>query len=777
MKIFIVLPHYIKSKYTREDIYFLSVLINKIMKTSGISKENITLYPFYRDTKNVKITKTQLKKFRDSFIAKISLEKPDLIISFGSSVSSVILNSNNFNKLFHTIMYLPEFDSFLLPCLTFNLYKDNNTFLDLMLSAIRNFNPNQKEKDFVAKALFSTEEILDIIEKAKKYPYLGIDVETTGLNIFAKDFKLLSFALAFNNIGYAFPVDLTLQGKNVLLDRDIVVKALIELLKMKKIFVGHNIKFDIKAIYKTLGVKIQYPFVDTMLLSYVRNENSNYNLESLLAAFGFKSHKNIDWSNKIYKTGSFSSMEQIENFLIYNAKDAIATVKLSDLLVQKFDEKSKKVNQLISKVTNAFVDMELHGFKINRKRLKELEKETEQKIKELQNKMITYPEVQKALASLGAIEFNPRSTQQIAKIFIMGKYPIIEKTSKGNISTNSYVLNVLANRYEIPFAKDLLEYRTLTKIYTSYIQPYLYENIVVDDYVHPVFHVTATKSGRASCSNPNIQQIPRGSDFKSIFVPDGEDYFLVNGDYSQMELRVEAMLSEDKHLGRAYKEGLDVHKYTASLVFGKPIEEITHEERQMAKTVNFAILYGASAFGIAKTLGKSESEIEQFMKKWYSIYNEVSSFNTKIVKFIQKNKYIETPFGRKRHLADIDSKDKKTEEEAKRQGINFVIQSTASDISFLTIVKFHDFLKNKKSKIVNMVHDSIMISVHKDEIYEILPELKKMAEDYDFDFMNGIPLKFELEIGKNWKNLVEIECDDILTKEAIDIAIKKVMEE
>lgn len=737
----------------------LSVLATYTTNVFELEKKNFDVYSMYKGEKGKKITKTQIKKYLSDFKEYVTQFEPKYIFVFGSSSTTSILENNSYAKLIHKPIYSTDYNAFVIPMYDPVTYGDNPDAITEAKHCIKELPNTDKPQEIPGTAIYQESEILDIIKQASEHPVVAFDVETTGLNPFAKDFKLLSVGLAWNNNVYGIPLDVTVSGEQ-LFDVEKVKEALRNLFSSEGIaFVGHNISFDIKAIYTTLGVRIQYPFIDTMVLHYIHNENEDHNLDAIISNLGYLSHKNIDWTNKVYQTGNFINMNLLNDFLEYNAKDAQACNIIAQHLLNELDKKDNSVVRMILEVTDILISIELNGFKVDIERLKELKEEVKTKIDTLIDKLNSYPEVQEAIKKLGNDEFNPKSPQQIAKVFEVGNYPIINTTAKGNISTNAETLEILSSQHNLEFAKDLLEYRTLIKLYTSYITPYLEDDsIIIDGFIHPTFNTTHTATGRLSCQNPNLQQIPNGTGFKQIFVPHTEKQILLNGDYSQMELRVEAMLSNDDNLMKAYKEGLDIHTFTASLIHNKDMEEVTPEERKVAKTVNFAILYGASAQHLAKMLNTTTPEMQGFIRKWYEAYPNVNLLNDEIVRFTRVNGYVNTPFNRKRRLPLINSYNGGDRATAERQAKNFLIQSTASDFMLLTLIKLQDYLtQNKlKTKLVNTVHDSIMATVPLDELEEVANNFKKIAEYYDFDWMSGVPLLFEIEVGNNWNELIPL---------------------
>lgn len=776
-RVLVVLPELNpEDEHLKEKKMYLGSLLNRILKIFNLEKNDLKAHILYQGDYTKNVTKTQIKKYYPELKQFVATFKPEFILSFGSVASSILLQDSSYAKIVEKPIYSVDLDLFVVPLFEVETYMFDPTLTNRLIKKLQTIESKATKKQLPSNVLVEEDEILAFIEEAKKQPLVCFDVEATGLDMFSSTFKLLSVGLSFNNKAIAFPLNIKVKGMPVINDTSKIENALRELFSQPDtVFVAHNAKFDIKAIEQTLGVRIQLPYIDTLVMHFILNENENHSLDAIISSLGYISHKNIDWNEKQYATGAFNNMEQLIHFLHYNAKDAIAVQKIVDYALDNFDDADKKVFKNMINAEDVLIDIENHGFKIDIEKLKKLQIEYKKKLEELETKINQYPEVKKACKSLQIDSLNLRSTQHISLVFKKGKYPVINTTAKGSVSTNADTLRILAERYNIGFAQDLLDYRMITKLLTSYIDPYLEDETIMNtSYVHPHYNLTETVTGRLSCSKPNLQQIPKNA-FKSIFIADSPKEILLNGDYSQMELRVEAMLSKDPNLIRAYKEGLDIHRFTASLVYDKPMDKITDEERSIAKTVNFAILYGATAHRLAKTLNKPVKEMEHFIAKWFKSYSNVSLFNKKILSFAREHGFVQTPFGRKRRLPTINSTHNVTKSRAERQAINFIIQSTASDFTLQTLKKFKDYIiqNNLKTKLVNTVHDSIMASVPLIELPEITTNFKRLAEDYHYEWTQGVSLRFDIEIGKNWKDTVEIEN---FTDEGLIKACKQALE-
>ncbi len=761
-----------KSLLVAEDI--LSRLITFVVNSTDLAKESLYFTVLYKCNDEAKLTKTKLKKCLPIFREEVDILKPKYILSFGRQVTSTILGAT-YNYL--SPVYSSELASTIIPLFDGAIYTENESLYEETLKEIvRILKEDKAVKRLPTKVLLEESEILEFIQQLKNKPYIAFDVETTGLDPFSPETKLLSIAFATDNTGVSFPIDLKYRGMS-LVDKN---KILVELDKLfqtpDSIFIGHNLKFDIKMLKILGGINFTANFMDTMIGGYILDETAISNrLEAWLPVLGVENHKGFDFENEEYKAGNFANMSDIQDLLVYNAKDSLATLYLNKYLFENIPNDQLDVMINLLNLTRALVDVELNGIRVDTAKLEGIKQNLETEIKEIYARLVTNPDVIEAAKQMGKApeEINFNSSKQIGAIFEAGRYPILETTPSGAIATGTQVLQTLILKYDIPFIKDLAEYRKKAKILEGFILPYITDNIIkADNKIHSTFHLTGTVTGRLSSSDPNLQQIPRGDTVKQLFIPE-EGHYLVNIDYSQAELRVMAMLAEDPKLLNAYREGIDVHALTASLVYGIPIEDVTKDQRQTAKMVNFAIIYGSSAKGLAYRLNRPEEEMQVFIDRWYAVYANVKRFTSNISNFVRQNGYVITPFGRRRHLPDVFSSNGALKSRALRQANNFIIQSTASDLTLLSIIQIHEYLKNNPqydAEIVSTVHDSIVLSINKTQVIELLKIFKSFVESYNYDWMQGIKMKADYSVGTNYANQVELEN---LSEEALNCALTK----
>ena len=760
-----------------------SPILNKIVSylTNELQIANETIYitEMYKcPVGETKLTKTSLKKCLPILKKEIDALKPKYILSFGRAITSTLLGGT-FNYL--STVYAPEYDSTVIPLYSPNVYSENpQTYEEHIVAICNTIKTEATIKKIPFKFLLETQEILNFIDSLYDKERLAFDVETTGLDMFAPNTKLLSIAFSSDAIGVSFPIDLLYNNMSLVNKDEIINKLKILFSNENILFIGHNIKFDMKVLEVLAGIPTPARFFDTMLAGYIIDENALSNrLEAWLSALNIENYKGYDFTESEYKEGNFSSMDKIASLLEYNAKDSAATLQLSEHLFSLLESEHIDTLITLTDLTKALIDVEIRGLRINTEILTSIKDTLENEMNEIHKKLWTYPEVIQAAEALNkpVEEINFDSPAQMVKIFEHGGYPIIERTPTNNISTGARVLKTLSEQYDIPFIKDLERYRKNSKILSGFILPYLNGTVVkADNRIHSEFNITGTVTGRLSSSNPNLQQIPRGDIVKQLFLPE-EGHLMVNIDYSQAELRTMAALSKDPKLMYAYTNNIDVHALTASLVYNIPIEEVSKEQRQTAKMVNFAILYGSSAKGLALRLNKPEDEMTAFINKWYDVYSEVKIFIKQVTNYTLQNGYIRTPFYRFRHLPDIYSTNGATKAHAIRQANNFIIQSTASDITLRSIIRIFKFLNANpqyEARIVSTVHDSIVLSIKREQVASLLKELKTLVESYDYEWLQGIKMVADFSVGYNYAKQGDLED---LTDEAVEKALQSLNDE
>ena len=590
----------------------------------------------------------------------------------------------------------------------------------------------------------STEKSLkELIKKASKAKTIAVDTETTGLDYM--DTELVGISLSYQ-AGEAYYIPLKHDDDSVdQIDLDIVLKELRPLLEdSSNKIIGQNIKFDRNVLAK-YGVDIASIKNDTMMMSYVLDASATrHNLDALSSYYlNYKTSTFEDVAGKGVKQITFDKVP-IEAATNYAAEDADITLRLYEELNPKLegeDSLNKLNDEIEIPLIEVLSEMEQNGAILNSKILNSQSKDLESRIKKLEEKAY----------QLAGEEFNLGSTKQLREIFFEKlKYRIIKKTPGGQPSTDEKVLAELAEEYELP--KVLLEHRTLSKLKSTYTDKLPNQVSQSTGKVHTSFHQAVTTTGRLSSSDPNLQNIPirteDGRRIRQAFEPSKGNKF-ISADYSQIELRVMAHMSKDAGLLQAFQEGEDVHSKTASEVFDVGIKDVTSDLRRNAKAINFGLIYGISAFGLGKQLGISRNLAAEYMAMYFEKYPDVKKYMELTKEFASQNGYVETLFGRRLYLRDINATNAMRRQASERAAINAPVQGTAADIMKIAMINMHKAIKKEKSeaKLILQVHDELILDTPKDEIDKIV----SLITDSMMGAANlDVPLEIDIGIGDNW---------------------------
>ncbi len=609
------------------------------------------------------------------------------------------------------------------------------------------------------KTIVTEKDLEDLIEVLNKQTLIAIDTETTSVNaleadlvgisiayneqIQAKDGKVVvsqergqtkSFYIpVFHKVGEQLEMDYVLEK----------LKPLLESPSLYKTF--QNAKYEINALLK-YDIHINGIIFDTMLASYINDPSRKHGLKVQAA-------ENLDYfmteiAELIGKGKNQITMDDVpvEQASDYACDDAFATLELTRFWQEKLDDDGLKLlYDMDLPVSIVLAKMEAQGVSLDTQYLAELNKELDEKLKEIEEKIY----------SLAGEKFNINSPKQVGAI-LFEKLQIQPKTKKRGaqkFSTDAKVLEELAKEYEI--ADCLLQYRHYAKMKSTYVDalPDLISH--VDGKIHTSYNQTITVTGRLSSSNPNLQNIPvrtqLGGRIRKAFVPqDKENQVLLSADYSQIELRLLAHCSKDENLIHAFNSGEDIHAQTAAKVFAVGLNEVTKEMRSRAKAVNFGIVYGQTRYGLASALGISNEEAQIFINKYFATYPQVKEYMESSIQKAYSNGYAQTIYGRKRYLLDeLMSTNHSIKEFAQRAAINTPLQGSASDLIKLAMIDLDKkFEKEKiKSKIIMQVHDELIIETYKDEL-EKVKELTKEAMELGQPL--AVPLVVDMEWGANW---------------------------
>ena len=591
------------------------------------------------------------------------------------------------------------------------------------------------EKTKLKFNLIDTEEKLEgLTNKIIERKYFSFYLVTSSDNTILAN--ILGIALSFkDNENYYVPLfSLNLLENSKCLPLELVLSKLRPCFENKGISkISHHLKFNFLLLHRH-KIELERNNFDIMIAAYLLNPSSeNYNLRNLFWEY-LKYFKNEDKEIKkaaIMSTSIEDACENAQNIL-----------KLKDILEEKMKE--KKLISLFKKIEIPLVkvlgEMEINGIKVNIDFLKKVAQRVNFRLGELK----------KTIYNLSGTEFNLNSPKQLSVVlFERLKLPVIKKTKTG-YSTNAEVLNILAPQHKV--VSFILEYRELDKLKNTYIDklPLLVNSKTRR--IHTSFHQTVTSTGRLSSSEPNLQNIPvrteMGREIRKAFITE-EGFVLLSADYSQIELRILAHLSQDESLLNAFKNDEDIHAHTASEIFGVDQNIISKQMRRMAKVINFGIIYGMSSYGLARNLGIGREEAEKYINNYFYRYQGVKKYIEREKEEARKKDYVITLLNRRRYLEGINSKDKNIREFNERIAINAPIQGSAADLIKLAMIKINEAFKREHftSRLLLQIHDELIF-----EIYQ--PELEK-AKDIVKDIMEhslklSVPIKVNLKTGINW---------------------------
>lgn len=585
------------------------------------------------------------------------------------------------------------------------------------------------------------EEWLKVLESAE---LISFDTETTSLNYMQAKVVGLCFSTEIGKAAY-LPLTHDYEDAPVQLDRDTTLarfKPLLENPTIKK--VGQNLKYD-RSVLLNHGIELQGIEHDTMLESYVYNSTSNrHDMDTLSEKY--LDHKTIhfeDIAGKGKKQLTFNQID-LEQAAPYAAEDADITLRLHQKLWSKLQalEPQKALYQNIEvPLISVLSDIERNGVRIDGGLLKIQSAELE----------ASMANIQQACFDLAGEEFTLNSPKQLqAILFEKLDIPVIRKTPKGQPSTAEDVLQELSHDYPLPAL--ILQYRSMTKLkstYTDKLPKLINPNT---QRIHTSYHQAVTATGRLSSSDPNLQNIPirstEGRRIRQAFIPE-DGYTMVAADYSQIELRIMAHLSGDKGLVDAFAAGEDIHSATASQVFDTPLIAVTQDQRRNAKAINFGLIYGMSAFGLAKQLGISRKEAQQYVDQYFTQYPGVQNYMDKTREKAHEQGYVETLFGRRLYLPDIKSKNHQRRQYAERTAINAPMQGTAADIIKMAMLKVHNGIQKQKSdaRIIMQVHDELVFEVKNEILNDFCNDIKEHMESAA---TLDVPLIVDIGTGKNW---------------------------
>jgi DNA polymerase-1 len=585
----------------------------------------------------------------------------------------------------------------------------------------------------------SAEERKELLELLLVQSEVCFDTETTSIDALHADLVGFSFSYKAREAFYV-PVPSNFEEAKAIVHEFALI---FEDISIEKI--AHNLKYDLKVLHR-YGIELKGPLFDTMIAQYLINPESKQGMDFL--ATYYLSYQPISIETLLGKKGknqgnmSDLSPEQIKD---YACEDADITYQLKKLLEPEIEK--PHLHHLFYEVEMPLVkvlkDIEQEGIAIDVPALNAFSKELDERLFDLENQ----------IKELAGEPFNLDSPKQLGEI-LFEKLQIsskAKKTKTGQYATSEDILQ--KHEHDHPIIGHILEYRQLRKLKSTYVDPLPTLCDPIDGRIHTNFMQTVTATGRLSSNNPNLQNIPvrsaKGREIRRAFVARSADFQLMAVDYSQIELRIIAALSGDPNMIAAFKSGHDIHAATAAKVFHTSIDEVTREQRSAAKAVNFGIIYGQSAFGLAQNLQISRTEAKGIIDAYFEQYGTIKTYMDKVIAQARELGYVETILKRRRYLPDIHSANAVVRGFAERNAINAPIQGSAADIIKLAMVAVHRAMSKEKlqSKMILQVHDELVFDVHRDEVVLMQQLVKKAMEEA---VAMEVPMEVEMKTAANW---------------------------
>ena len=711
--------------------------VEKAKDLGLLSKKLATIMldvPVTFDAENFTLDQPDIQKVTELFN---ELEFRNLLVNFSNTFTTeTIANSNNNGVLSNNKNTNPtkattnpegQFDLFEAPgsgsisedemALGFKTIKNTNHFYQHINTAI-------------------SRKIL--LQKLLQQSSVCFDTETTGLKALEVELIGISFSYEIGKGYYVSFPENQQETQQILEEFRPFFESDIEK-------IGHNLKYDIKVL-SNYNMPVKGKLFDTMIAHYLINPDMRHNMNVL--AETYLNYQPVSITELIGKKGKNQlSMRDIpiEDQTEYAVEDADITLQLKQHFTKELE--SGNVLQLFNEVELPLVSvltaMEIEGINLNANFLKSLSLNLTEDINRLE----------KNIYQQAGEEFNIASPKQLGVVLFENMQLVNKpkKTKTGQYSTAEEVLSYLAKDHQI--IRDIQEYRQYKKLQSTYVDALPTEINPKTGRIHTEYMQAVAATGRLSSNNPNLQNIPirteRGREVRKAFIPRNQNFVLLAADYSQIELRIIAALSKEETMINAFKNGEDIHASTAAKVFNVPLNEVTREQRSNAKTINFGIIYGVSAFGLSNQTNLSRNEAKELIDTYYETYPKLKAYMTAQVDFAREHGYVETVLNRRRYLKDINSRNAVVRSGAERNAVNAPIQGSAADIIKLAMIHIYKRFEeeNFASKMLLQVHDELVFDAHKDELEIIKSIIKHEMENA---FIMSVPLDVEIGVGENW---------------------------
>ena len=658
--------------------------------------------------------------------------------NFNDSELKELFIELNFKSLITRFFKLHENDSVAKPSfIQGNLFEQTQSKINEEISTGNYDTINTIQHTY--NILNSENEIFEFCKTLKKLPEFCFDTETTGLDTHNDFLVGISFSFKKNNAFY-IPLSESLENAKKKIH---LLCCVFENPNISKI--GHNLKFDLLFLRK-YGIKVEGTLFDTMIAHYLIHPEYSHKMDVL--AEKYLNYSPVPIENLIGKKGPNQlNMQNIPLEIIseYAAEDANITLQLKEVLIDELNKNN--LNNLFynieSKLLKVLIEIEFNGFRIDSEYLKNYGAKIKEGIKNIKTDIY----------NLANQNFNINSPKQLGEI-LFEKLKVSQNarlTKTKQYATSEEILQSLSDKH--PIIDKILEYRSLAKLLSTYIEALPKLVNPHTGKIHTTFNQTLTITGRLSSNNPNLQNIPireaRGREIRNAFIPSNEENILLSADYSQIELRIMAHMCKDKNMIEAFLNDSDIHTSTASKIFKVPLENVTKEQRNKAKTANFGIIYGISAFGLAERMKISRKEANILIDDYFLTFPGVEQYMAETISFAKEKGYVETIMNRRRYIHDIYSQNATVRGMAERNAINTPIQGSAADIIKMAMVTIYDEFVKKKliSKMILQVHDELIFDVFKPELNEVNEIVKSKMENA---VKLLVPLKVEIGTGNTW---------------------------
>ena len=578
-----------------------------------------------------------------------------------------------------------------------------------------------------------------LMEKLLKQKSVCFDTETTSINALQAELVGIAFSWG-NHKGYYLPFPDDQKDAQKIIEQ---IRPFFEQEGIEK--VGHNLKYDLKVL-SNYNLSVKGPLYDTLIAHYLINPDRRHRMDILAASYlNYEPQPITDLIGKKGKNQGNMRDVSLKDQTQYAAEDADITWQLKQYFEKELDAAdNQKLFQTVElPLVPVLTAMEKEGINLNVSFLNEFAKTLE----------IDSARLQKEIFEQAGEEFNLASPKQLGLV-LFDKLKLVEKPKKtktGQYSTAEDVLSSLAKNHSI--IANILNWRSIQKLLSTYVIALPDEINPKTGRVHTVYNQAVAATGRLSSNAPNLQNIPirteRGQQVRKAFIPRDENHVLLAADYSQIELRIIAALSKDPSMVAAFQNNEDIHATTAAKVFGVPLEEVTRTQRSNAKTVNFGIIYGVSAFGLSQQTDLSRSESKELIDTYYESYPKLKAYMSSQIDFARDNGYVATVLGRRRYLKDILSQNAIVRGAAERNAVNAPIQGSAADIIKIAMINIHKRLETGdwKAKMLLQVHDELVFDVPRTEVESLSAMVKEEMENA---FVMDVPLVVDLGIGENW---------------------------